>query len=98
MVKTKLLYVSYTPPIPTWGGAMAFYRHFIERQDFEVKVITNCGTFPSDSVAYQPVLFGPSRFTLRLFRTRWVPWLYGPHSLTARGRIPFDVWQAAEAF
>jgi glycosyltransferase involved in cell wall biosynthesis len=93
-----MLYLSFTPPIPTWGGAMAFYRHFIERPDFEIKVVANCGEFPFDSVPYQPVLFGPSRLTRRLFRTRLMPWLYGPHSLTAFGRVPQAVWQAAKEF
>lgn len=96
--RTRLLYLSYTPPIPTWGGAMAFYRHFIERQDFTVKVITNCEKFPAQSVPYQPVLFGPSRLTRRLFRTRLLPWFYGPHSLSAWGRVPKDVWRAAQEF
>jgi glycosyltransferase involved in cell wall biosynthesis len=77
---------------------MAFYRHFVERRDFEIKVVTNCGTFPAGPVPYQPVLFGPSRLTSRLFRTRLMPWLYGPHSLTACGRVPQSVWQAAREF
>ena len=77
---------------------MAFYRHFVERPDFEIKVVANCGKFPFDSVPYQPVLFSPSRLTSRLFRTRLMPWLYGPHSLTAFGRVPQAVWQAAKEF
>jgi len=77
---------------------MAFYRHFVERPDFEIKVITNCGTFPAQSVPYQPTIFGPSRLTNRLFRTRLMPWLYGLHSLTAWGRVPTAVWQAARSF
>ena len=77
---------------------MAFYRHFVERSDFEVKVITNCDKFPAQSVAYKPVMFGPSPLTRRLFRTRFLPWFYGIHSLTARGRVPAEIWQAAQAF
>jgi glycosyltransferase involved in cell wall biosynthesis len=77
---------------------MAFYRHFVDRQDFEIKVVTNCGKFPSDSVPYQPVLFNPSRLTSRLFRTRLMPWLYGPHSLMAFGRVPRHVLEAARKF
>lgn len=96
--KLRVLYVSYTPPQPSWGGAIAFYRHFVERQDFEVKVVTNSTTLAHESVPYEPVRFGPSQLTCRLFRTRLMPWLYGPHSLTARGRVPANVWQAAHAF
>ena len=77
---------------------MAFYRHFVERPDFEIKVITNCGTFPAQLVSYQPTIFGPSRLTNRLLRTRLMPWLYGLHSLTAWGRVPTAVWQVARSF
>lgn len=77
---------------------MAFYRHFIERKDFEIKVATNCEKFPLDSVPYRPLLFGPSRLTGRLFRTRLMPWLYGPHSLTAFGRVPRAIWRATREF
>jgi hypothetical protein len=95
---TRILYLSLTPPVPTWGGAMAFYRHFIERQDFEFKVITNCERFPFQSVPYQPVIFSPSQLTQRLFRTRFLPWIHGVHSLTARGRMSASVWTVAKAF
>jgi glycosyltransferase involved in cell wall biosynthesis len=94
----RVFFLSFTPPIPTWGGAMAFYRHFVERKDFEIKVVTNCGQFPSHLVPYQPVLFSPSRLTCRLFRTRLMPWFYGPHSLTAWGRVPQAVWRTAREF
>jgi glycosyltransferase involved in cell wall biosynthesis len=96
--KLRVLYLSYTPPQPSWGGAMAFYRHFVERQDFEIKVVTNCAQFPAGPVPYEPVQFGPSRLTCRLFHTRLMPWFYGPHSLTAWGRVPSAVWQAARQF
>ena len=77
---------------------MAFYRHFIERNDFEIRVATNCENFPSDSVPYHPVFFRNTRLTRRLFHTRLMPWLYGPHSLTAFGRVPRVVWRAVEEF
>src|SRR5271170_4144120 len=98
MEKLRVLYLSYTPPIPTWGGAMAFYRHFIEQNDFEIKVVTNCDRFPATSIPYEPVRFGPGRLTCRLFRTRLMPWVYGPHSLIACGRVPATVWRAARGF
>jgi glycosyltransferase involved in cell wall biosynthesis len=94
----KVFYVSFTPPLPTWGGAMAFYRHFFELKDFVVRVATNCEQFPREKVPYEPILFGPSQLIRRLFRTRFLPWLYGPHSLTAFGRVPRRVWRAAREF
>lgn len=77
---------------------MAFHRHFVERKDFQIKVLTNCDPFPAKSISYQPVLFGPGRLTRRLFRTRLSPWLHGPHALIAVGRVPRPVWQAAREF
>jgi len=98
MVKPRLLYISYTPPIPTWGGAMAFYRHFIERKDFEIKVITSSSELLAEPLSYQPLRFGLSPLSQRIFRTRLLPWVYGLHSLISWGRVPAAVWQAAYAF
>jgi len=39
----RIFYLSYTPPVPTWGGAMSFYRQFVERNDFEIFVATGSG-------------------------------------------------------
>ena len=47
---------------------------------------------------YEPLLFQPSSLLRRLFRTRLLPWLYGPHLLTAYGRVPQSVWKAAAKF
>ncbi len=39
----KVLMITNTPPIPSWGGAMTFFRHFCEQDDFTIQVITdNC--------------------------------------------------------
>jgi len=96
--RIRVFYVSYTPPLPTWGGAMAFYRHFVERVDFEIAVATNSSQFSLKSPPYPVTFFGPSPIVQRLFRTRFLPWLYGLHSLIAAGRIPKRVWRAAKEF
>jgi len=77
---------------------MAFYRHFIERPDFETMVATHRTGFPQELVGYRPVFYGSSRLVARLCRTRLAPWLEG---LLALGylRYPFaDVLAAASAF
>lgn len=94
----KVFYLSFIPPIPAMGTAMTFYRHFVERPGFDIKVATNCNPFPAGTVPYEPILFAPSRLTRRLFRTRLMPWLYGLHSLITYGRTPHAVWKAAGAF
>lgn len=77
---------------------MAFYRHFIERTDFDLHVITNSPIPTNPSPAYPIGSFGVSPLTDRLFHTRLMPWLYGPHLLTAIGRVPRSVWDAAREF
>jgi len=42
--RIRVFYLSYTPPVPSWGGAMSFYRHFVERTDFEIFVATDNGS------------------------------------------------------
>ncbi len=96
--RIRILYVSFIPPTPGMGTAMAYYRHFVERNDFELKVVTNLDPFPFASVPYKPVVFGRNRVRNRLFKTRLMPWLHGIHSLTSWGRIPTRVWREAEAF
>ncbi len=96
--RVRILYVSFIPPTPGMGTAMAYYRHFVERNDFELKVVTNLDPFPFASVPYKPVLFGRNRIRNRLFKTRLMPWLHGIHSLTSWGRIPARIWREAETF
>jgi len=96
--RIRVFYLSYTPPVPTWGGAMAFYRHFVERADFEIAVATNSAHFSLKSPPYPVMFFSPSRIVQRLFRTRLLPWVYGLHLLTAVGRVPRNVWRGAKNF
>jgi len=35
--RIRIFYLSYNPPVPSWGWAMSFYRHFVERVDCEVE-------------------------------------------------------------
>ena len=77
---------------------MAFHRHFVEKSDFDLRVITNSVISKKQPPSYQVASFGVSPLTDRLFHTRLMPWLYGPHSLTARWRVPQSVWDDAAAF
>lgn len=72
----RLCIVSHCPPLPSWGGAMTFFRHFIERTDFETLVVT-----PSHHVDDHPLPYDPVRIQLppwwrRASQTRFLPWLY----------------------
>ena len=77
---------------------MAFHRHFVEREDFELKVVSNAQKWPEEEIGYKPVRFGVHPFTSRIFRTRLNPLLYGFHSLNSWGRLPKEAWREAVAF
>lgn len=94
----KVLYISYAAPAPTWGGAMAFYRHFFERNDFETLVATYRGAFPKDSVSYSPVFIAQNRILTRLCKTRLLPWFEGFFALGCGVRIPRDLEIATRKF
>lgn len=98
MKKIRVFYVSYTPPMPTGGGAMAFYRHFCERDDFELQVVVNRGLpdgfhLPYSTISietplpWRPLLGGPM-----------ARWFYAPYFLTSSGRVTRDVREAARRF
>ncbi|MFN5961836.1 MAG: glycosyltransferase [Verrucomicrobiota bacterium] len=96
--KLRIFYLSYCSPTPTWGGAMAFYRHFIERPDFETMVATNVPNFPQELVSYRPFRYDSSRLRRRLLRTRLAPWLEGLQALGYLGNPIKDVLAAARSF
>jgi glycosyltransferase involved in cell wall biosynthesis len=94
----KVLYISYAAPSPTWGGAMAFYRHFFERNDFETLVATYRVAFPMDLVSYSPIFIAQNKILSRLCKTRLMPWIEGFFALGCGVRIPPDLENAARKF
>lgn len=66
----RLLFVTSTPPIPTWGGAMAFYRHLCERTDFQISVVTDNRQILEYDVPYDYSLISHGQLWQRLCRTR----------------------------
>lgn len=69
--KIRILHVTSTPPIPSWGGSMAFYRHFCERSDFEIMVITDNPQVLDYEVPYQYFLINRGRLWRRIITTRF---------------------------
>src|SRR3989475_12768496 len=68
--RIRVFYLSYTPPVPTWGGAMDFYRHFVERNDFEIFVAPDSAEVQHYEVPYQFLLFDVPKRPKRMLRTR----------------------------
>lgn len=77
---------------------MAFYRHFVERGDFELFVATTERRLPSYNPPYDYLLFDQPKWLERLLRTRWGRWMHSFKHLFAGNYIPEDVLRAAEKF
>jgi glycosyltransferase involved in cell wall biosynthesis len=98
MSRPRVFFLTYYPPTPTMGGAMAFYRHFVERQDFELFVATTDKGVLEHQPAYQLLLFEQPAWLERLCRTRLATWAHSLRHLVAGNFIPTDILSAARAF
>jgi glycosyltransferase involved in cell wall biosynthesis len=74
--KLRILLITNTPPIPTWGGYMIFHRHFCERNDFEIAVITDHVQILDYKVNYPFLLVSKSKIWTRLSKTRFHKWVH----------------------
>jgi glycosyltransferase involved in cell wall biosynthesis len=96
--KLRVFFLTAIPPIPTWGTAMAFYRHFIERDDFEIAVATDNPQVRQFPVNYPVTFLEPPKWLRRLQQTRLSPWMHAiQHFVTGR-HVPSNVLQAAREF
>lgn len=71
---------------------MTFYRHFIERTDFETLVATNYRGMEEFDLPYQPNIFQGSRLHGRLLRTRLLPLISGIEYLWGAFPLPRE-WE-----
>jgi hypothetical protein len=94
----KVFFLTSTPPIPTWGGAMAFYRHFVEREGFEIAVATDNPQIHQFSVPYPITFFEPPKWLRRLQRTRFSPWMHALQHFAMGRHVPGPVLRAAQDF
>jgi hypothetical protein len=96
--RIRVFYLSYTPPVPTWGGAMSFYRHFVERNDFEIFVATDSPEVQQYQVPYRFLRFDVPKWLNRMLHTRLYRWFWHYKQLVAGYFVPHQVWQAARIF
>src|SRR5436305_10478624 len=96
--RIRVFYLSYTPPVPTWGGAMSFYRHFVERNDFEIFVATDSPEVQQYQVPYRFLRFDVPKWLHRMLHTRLYRWFWHYEQLVAGYFVPHQVWQAARIF
>lgn len=67
----RILFITNTPPIPSWGGAMTFFRHFCERKDFSISVITDNKEIQKYQLPYRYLLIQRGKVWNRICRTRF---------------------------
>lgn len=77
---------------------MTFFRHFVERQDFEVLVIAPSHTLEGYDLTYTPIFLEQAGLLKRVSRTRFLPWIYGWQCLYGDFLLNSSVIQAAKQF
>jgi Glycosyltransferase Family 4 len=98
MSKPKVFFLTYYPPVPTMGGAMAFYRHFVERDDFDLFLATDDKHVLQYNPRYPVLIFQQPTWLERLSRTRFSRWAHSYKHLMAGNFIPTEVLAAAKKF
>jgi glycosyltransferase involved in cell wall biosynthesis len=96
--RIKVFFLTYYPPVPTMGGAMAFYRHFFERDDFEVFVATNDKNVLNHHLPCEVLVFERSRVWERLTKTRLYRFAHSLQHLLEGEFILNEVLAAARRF
>jgi Glycosyltransferase Family 4 len=96
--RIRIFYLSYHPPVPSWGTAMSFYRHFVDRNDFEIFVATDSAEVEQYNVPYPFLQFAVPKWLNRMQHTRFYRWFWHYNQSIAGYFVPHQVWQAAQAF
>ena len=96
--RMRVLYLNYIPPVPSWGTAMSFYRHFVERDDFQIFVATDNPEVQQYQVPYPFLRFDIPKWLKRMQHTRFYRWFWQYNQSIAGYFVPQQVWQAARAF
>lgn len=77
---------------------MTFYRHFMERNDFETLVITNNQQLSEFPVNYEPIHIAEPDWWRRLCHSRLAPWAYGLEYLFGGELLPNFTNKRIETF
>lgn len=80
------------------GGAMAFYRHFVERDDFELFVATDDARVLNFQPKFPVLIFRQPRWLERVMHTRLFHWAHSYKHFIAGCSVPAEVLEAARRF
>ena len=98
MSKVRIFFLTFYPPVPTMGGAMAYYRHFFEHDDFEVFIATDDKKVSQYDLPCPVLIFDQPKWLERVSRSRLSLWAHSFKHLFAGYFLPTEVLQAARDF
>ena len=94
----RLLFITSLPPLPTWGTSMTYYRHFCERPDFVMRVVTDHAHVHAHRVPYAFRFVEHGRRWKRLSQTRLYQWVHSWYLLVTSRRLTRVALAAARDF
>lgn len=98
MKKPRLFFLTNLPPRPSFGSSMLFYRHFVQRQDFDLFVATDDQDYFSNDPAFPGLFISRSKIIERLMRTRAYKFVHDYHNLFSGSYVAPSVLEAARNF
>jgi glycosyltransferase involved in cell wall biosynthesis len=96
--KPKIFFLTFYPPVPEMGGAMAYYRHFLERDDVDLFIATDDSRALEYNLRCPVLVFDQPKWLERLCKTRLSLWAHSFRNLFAGSFIPDSVLNAARNF
>jgi glycosyltransferase involved in cell wall biosynthesis len=96
--RLKVFFLSFYPPVPTMGGAMAYHRHFFQSDDFEIFIATDDKRVSQYDLPCRVLIFDQPHWLERATRSRFSLWAHSLKHLFAGCFIPKEVFQAARDF
>jgi glycosyltransferase involved in cell wall biosynthesis len=94
----RILFITNIPPLPSWGSAMTFHRHFCERKDFTISVITGFAKIKEYNVSYPYLFIDRGWLWTRISKTRFYQWAHTWSLLVGCLFIPTNVLKHAKQF
>jgi glycosyltransferase involved in cell wall biosynthesis len=94
----RILFITNIPPLPSWGSAMTFHRHFCERKDFTISVITGFAKIKDYEVSYPYLFVSRGWLWTKISKTRFYQWAHTWSLLVGCLFIPANVLKHARQF
>lgn len=94
--RPRVFFVTTNPPINDMGACTLFYRQFVERDDYELFVVTDRPDFSSDNIPY--LIYEHPRIIRRLMKTRFSYFAHDYVQVFGGTLVPSSILSAAREF